>query len=163
MRVQGAGCTEAQGAGCGGAGRRVRGAQGIARALEARGTRCEVYVRGAGRVRGARTHLVHLRAQPAEHRHAAQPPRLLALQALQLAAERVELGRTVGEGHGAQLAAAVAHGDGCGEQGGLLRAYERAFDEGARRVEHAGRAAVVCWQHVRVAAPLLANPLENLC
>ena len=48
----------------------------------------EVYLRGAGRVRGARTHLVHLRAQPAEHRHAAQPPRLLALQALQLAAER---------------------------------------------------------------------------
>jgi len=141
----------------------VRGAQGIARALQARGTRCEVYVRGAGRVRGARTHLVHLRAQPAEHRHAAQPPRLLALQALQLAAERVELGRTVGEGHGAQLAAAVAHGDGCGEQGGLLCAYERAFDEGARRVEHTGRAAVVCWQHVRMAAPLLANPLENLC
>ena len=64
---------------------------------------------------GARTHLVHLRAQPAEHRHAAQPPRLLALQALQLAAERVKLGRTVGEGYGAQLAATVAHGDGCGK------------------------------------------------
>ena len=30
-------------------------------------------------VRGVRTHLVHLRAQPAEHRHAAQPPGLLAL------------------------------------------------------------------------------------
>jgi len=120
-------------------------------------------MRGAGHgMRGGRTHLVHLCAQPAEHRHAAQPPGLLALQALQLAAERVELGRAVGEGHGAQLAAAVPHGDGGGEQRRLLRAYERALDECARRVEHTGRAAVVGREHVRVTAPMFADPLEDL-
>ena len=78
-------------------------------------------MRGAGHgMRGGRTHLVHLCAQPAEHRHAAQPPGLLALQALQLAAERVELGRAVGEGHGAQLTAAMAHSEGGGEQRRLI-------------------------------------------
>ena len=110
-----------------GAGARGRGAQGAGctgwRAHQARGTGFEVHGTGCGyrgRARGARTHLVHLRAQPAEHRHAAQPLGLLALQALQLAAERVELGRAVGEGHGAQLTAAMAHGDGGGEQRRLI-------------------------------------------
>ena len=46
---------------------------------------------------------------------------------LKLAAERVELGRAVREGHSAQLAAAVARGAALvGEQRWLLRAQERA-------------------------------------